>query len=140
MAKRGPGRPQSATVVDHSVDIFNGDVPPGPSLVPSTKKRTRETGDESLPAKKRPVTRSVQAAAAARRSTRLRHPRITTDQRQQSGDAGQKHLQMYDVPPDDPPHTSRTTGAAKRAAKAGPREDEDNMASSVQEGEEDAAN
>jgi len=140
MAKRGPGRPQSARVAGIALDIFNGHVPPGPSLVPSSKKRTRETGDESLPAKKRPVTRSVQEAAETRRSTRLRHPRITTLQQRQSGDAEQKHFQTYEVPPDDPPHTSRTRGAAKRAAKAGSREDEDNMASSVQEGEEVAAN
>jgi hypothetical protein len=141
MAKRGPGRPKSAPLGNDTVSILNGEVPPGSSLMPSPKKRKRETGDESPTAKRRAANQSAQADPEVRRSTRLSHPRVTTRQQRAAGDSGQmQSREIYEVPPADPSHSSRTTGARKRLAKAKAGGDEDDNASPVEDGEEGALN
>jgi hypothetical protein len=145
MAKRGPGRPKSAGAADDTVGILNGEVPPRSNVTPSPRKRGRETGDDGLPTTKRRATvKPAEEVPERRKSTRLSHPRASSQQQQQQGrssDAGQKQSHnLYEVPHTSPPKSSRVTAAKERAGTVKPVRDEDNSASEAEEGEDGAAN
>jgi hypothetical protein len=140
MAERRPGRPKSHATAANTVDILNGEVPPRNNPTPSPKKRKREDANErSLATKRRASEKLAAEGPKLRKSTRLSHPRASTEQHR-SGDAGHKQSQdPYEVPSPTTPPPSKTTKAMERAGKAKPVLD-DNSAVEAEVGEEDATN
>ena len=140
MAKRGPGRLKPDATLDQSVDILNGEVPHKNPPTQSPKKRKGEKANESSPNSKRRATeRRVEEFQERRKSTRLAHPRASTEQRQ-SGNSGSKRNGDLFEGPKTPPPSSKTTKAMKSPGKAKPVLDKENGAFEADEGEEDAAN
>lgn len=141
MAKRGPGRPNSHAIIDDTVDILNGKVPPKSNPTPSPLKREREHAEENSPAaKRRVIERPVGEVPERRKSTRLSRPTATEEQRRSGDSVHQKSRDPYEVPPASPPQSSRNMKAMKRAGRPLRVINEGNNAVVADEGEEDAAN
>lgn len=137
MGKRHPRRLDLDVNTVETVDVLNGEVPPGNN--PSKKRKIGSANENSSAAKRRAIARPMEDIQARRKSTRLARP-TSFKELHRLGSAGRRRDRDGFDGPTTPPPSVKITKAVNRQSEARPVLDGDNSAFMAEEGEEDATN